>query len=336
MESSTPEVILATDYKMAMKSFINKEFPRSFPLIRKCSSQALVSFRKGYTSEELFVKILVLYLTELGLVLTSKDSQLFMLPKRERDSLIAELKEDHLGSQLEQLFGSVSEIPSNLLYQLYLVYYTCLDILCVSDSEYVLHKFDHAYSTIDFSTPDKYLSRFLDMYLYNVLPGAEKWHSAFSIAESNPLIDTETAVIKLKEIENVSKQEKKLREQRKKEKQQRDEKLMEQEKERQRKEREEKSLRYKSLKQIKQETEMGANNLFTSQDKTSMLSVAELKEKVFHFYELTRGNLVKYSPVLAAALAILLVVLRVVNVRRINLREKIKETLAMAMKVTYM
>lgn len=338
MDSSSPETILATDYKLAMKSFINKEFQRSFPLISKTCAQALLSFSKGYMSEDLFVKIVILYLTELGLVLTSKDSQLFMLPKRERERLITELKEDQLGNQLEQLFGSISEIPSNLLYQLYLVYYTCTDILCVADSECVLRRFERAYAEIDFAAPDRFLNRFLDMYLYNVLPGAEKWHTAYSIAEANHAIDTQAAKARLQEIESSSKQEKKAQEQKKRERKQREEKLLEQEKERQKKEREEKSLKYKSLKQIKQETEMEGTDLYGSSQKqeSTVLSVAELKEKLVHFYELTRGNLAKYSPVLAAVLAILLLLLRVVNVRRINLREKIKETLAMAMKVTYM
>lgn len=339
MESSTPETILATDYKLAMKSFINKEFQRSFPLIRKSCAQAILTFQKGYMNEELFVKIVVLYLTELALVLSSRDSQLFMLPKRERDTLITELKGDELFLKIHEIFGSISEFPSILFYQLYLVYYTCTDIF--NDPDYVLHKFEEAYSNIDFSTHnsklDKYLARFLDMYIYNVLPGAEKWQTAYAIAQSNPSIDKQKALLRIKEIESVSIQEKKVREQNKKDRQQHEKKLLEQEQERQRKEREEKSLKYKSLKQIKQESDSSSNEKFIPQDRVStMPSVAELREKVTKMYLLMRGNLIKYSPVLAAVLAILLVVLRVVSVKRINLREKLKETLAMAMKVTYM
>lgn len=338
MESSAPESILAADYKLALKLFMNKEFERSFPLIKKASDLAYNSFNKGYLEEELFVKIVVLYLTQLGIVLTPRESQGAILLKKDKQRLVAELVEERVMKELLTAFDSVQDIPLNVLYLLLLVYYTCRDLL-VDHPGFVAQQFEHVYLQIDFESKldDVYMKRLVDMYVFNVLPESEQWRKARDVIETNPYLDRTDALARLEEAEKIAKQEKKLGEQKKKERQLREEKLAEQERERLRKEREEKSLKYKSLKQIRQETEKAEKSDYESSSHDSVsLSAVQLKQKVMQVYQLTRTYLQKYSPVLAAVAILLAIILRVTSIKKISLRDKLRETLLMAMKVTYL
>lgn len=338
MQSFTPETILSADYASALKSFMNKDFDKSFPQILKTCSQSFISYEKGYLGQEMFSKIVCLYLTELGLVLSSKESQVFMLRRKERDQLIQDLKQGLLMTKLNKLFGSIMEIPSSLLFLLHLVYFTCQHHLCVEDPNFVLRQFESTYASIDTTKVDKNLTRLVEMYIFDVLPSADKWRAAYSIAETNPLFrDSDEAVCKLKEKEKVHKQETKLREQRHKERQEIERKLAEQEKERQRKKAEEKSLKFKSLKKIQKDIQKEKlDSSFPIVPDTSAFSTAEIKERLVYLYRLTRSQSQKYAPVVTCIIVIILVFFRVMNVKKINIREKIRETLSMAMKVTYM
>lgn len=336
MESSAPEVIIAADYTLAMKSFMNKEFERSFPLIQKNCSQALLSFRKGYIGEELFVKIVVLYLTELGFILNPGNLQTFVLPKKDREILVMELKSGRLLVQLQEIFGSTADIPPNLFYQLYLVYYTCMELLCEDDPEFVARQFEAAYASIDFASADVYFKLFVDMYVYNVLPSVEQWQTAYAVIQTNPLLDRNNATTQLKEIEKLNQQEKKAREQKKLERPQRNLKLVEQRKGRQRKENEKKLLKYKSLNEIKREAQMNSKKLHQSLHDHKTPTAEQLKERFIHYYRLTKGHFQKYSPVLAAVAVTLLIFIRLINVGKNNWKNKMKDTLSMAIKVTYM
>lgn len=340
MDSSAPEAILYTDFKLALKAFMNKEFDRSFPLVQRLCDQAFHSLEKGYVGEELVAKIVVLYLTELGLILGPKEPHgAYALPKKEQQRLIDDLKSGRVMAQICSAFGALSEVPPKVLYQVHLVYYTCQELLCTDDPKFVLHQFEHTYSSLDFrATDDVYLQRLVEMYVCNVLPAEDKYATARAIIQSNKLLDTEVYLERLQETEKVAQQEKMANEQKRKERQLREQKLAEQEHERQRKEMEEKSLKYKSLKQIKYETELAArgDKYASMLSKSSGATLFDLKRKILHCFKLTQSQIQKNYPAIATVLIFILVLLRVINVKKINIKDTIKETLLMAMKVTYL
>ena len=336
MENSAPEAVLAADFKLALKTFMNKEFDRSFPLILRLCEQAFINYRKGYLGEDLFVNIVELYLTEVGVVLPSKETHgVFVLAKREKQSLVQGLIQGKIMAKLSGQFGSVGQIPPRLLYQVHLVYLACEHLLSAEKPDFVLRQYESVYEVLEFTVNDAYLCRFVETFVCNVLPAAEQWMRAYKIAETNPLLNKESIVAKLKELEAVAQEEMKRKDQKKSERRLREEKFAELEREKQRKELEEKSLRYKSLKQIKRELAAENDELRSDALARSGLA-ADIKHKIAYYYKLTQAHVQKNMPVLAAALALLLVFLRVVNVRQINLRDKIRETLLMALKVTYM
>lgn len=339
MDSSAPEAILATDFRLALKAFMNKEFDRSFPLIQRLCDQAFHSLEKGYVGEELVTKIVVLYLTELGLMLCPKDSHgAYVLPRKEKQRLVDDLKSGRTMAQICSAFGGVVDVPSKVLYQVHLVYYTCQELLCTEDPKFVKRQFEKTYASLNFKgADDVYLQRLVEMYVCNVLPSEDEYATAYAIVQSNPLLDTEVYTKRLQETEKVAQQQKKADKQKKKECQLREQKLAEEERERQRKEQEEKSLKYKSLKQIKQETEMARGDRYTPPtSRSSSVAASDLKQKLLYYYKLTHGLVQKNFPVIATVIILVLALLRVVNVKKINLRDTIKETLLMAMKVTYL
>lgn len=337
MQSSAPQTVMLTDYKLALKLFMNKDFAQSFAIILRLHDAAYRNYERGLLSEDVFVKIATLYLTEVGLVLNPRESLglAFALSRLKKRQLAQLLEQSTYLDSLHRIYGSLADVPLELLFQICLVYYTCQKAIRPDEPAFLPNMFRKVYHMIDFQharTDDRHLKRWVDMFVFNVLPDADDFDTAFALADTNPLLDREKATTKLRELHELKRQEKRLREKSAKESEAREAKRVEAENARKRKEKEEKNLKYMSLKQIQKEHTLEATPV---PDKPQKATVEYVRARVEHFLELSRNSISKNSPVILLVLVLAFVSTAFLRRRRINLRDKLRETLLMAFKVTY-
>lgn len=338
-ESSAPQSVILNDYKLAVKFFMNKDFEKSYQIISKLHSVAYRTFAKGAILEDVFVKIVTLYLTELGLLLNSKDGT-FQLPRKEKKELIGKLRLSQFLDSLYEIYGSVAKVPSELLYQVFLVNYLCQNEIKQGDERLLVKQFDNLYSLLDFlgASNDKYLRRLVDMYIFNVFPDADEFSKAKELVDSNPLVDTEKGRNRIKELQEVKKQEKKLRDKQAKEREAQEAQRLADEKAEKKAEQENASLKYKSLKQIKREHESTEELERRSRSPPSSgnSSIQQLRHRLEYLMRLTRRFCEKNYPVLVIIFIASLIAQRFIRTRRINVFQKLQDTFRMAFKITYL
>lgn len=342
-ESSAPQSVILNDYKLAVKFFMNKDFEKSYQIILKLHNVAYRNFAKGTILEEVFIKIVTLYLTELGLLLNSKDAaSSFQLSRKEKKELIGKLRLSSYLDSLHEIYGSVRKVPSELLYQVFLVNYSCQHEIKQNDERFLVKQFDNLYSMLDFhgKADDKYLKRLVDMYIFNVLPDADDFYKAQDLVDSNPLVDTEKGRKRIKELKEVKKQEKKLKDKQAKEREAQEAQRLADEQAKKKAEQENANLKYKSLKQIKREHEnseelerQGRSPPTTGDGKSS---IQQLRHRLEYLMRLTQRFCEKNYPVLIVLFIASLIAQRFIRTRRINVLEKLQETFRMAFKITYL
>lgn len=337
MESSSPEKIIINDYKLALKFFVNKDLAKSFSIVLKLHKLCYKHFELGTLREEYFIKIITLYLTEVGLLVNSRDNGgTYQLSRPEKKQLVKQLEEGFFLDALYKTYEGIANIPLELLFQIFLVNYTCQSMM-TNEQLAMVKQFRKVYSLLDFESHkgDKYMKRWVDMYVFNVLPDAEDFTTAFQVAEENPLIDWQKAKTKLEELKELKKQEKKMREKTASENQSREAKRLEQDKARQRKAKDESDLKFKSLKQIRQEREKDERRKNT-EERSPAFTLEQLKHRVSILAKASTSIVQKNSPVILVTILVAFLLSQFIRTRKINVREKLMETLKMAFKVTYL
>lgn len=340
LESSATESVLLADYQLALKSFINKDIAKSFSLISKLQPAVYRSFSKELVGEETFVKITILYLTQVGLLLRPQDPVgAFQLNIHDKQGLVERLQKNEILDQLLDIYGSVSAAPLELVFNIYLVYYTCQEAIQGENGDTVLQSFKKTYHMLDFENgeTDRHSKKWFDLYVLNVLPEAGDFTSAFAIAETNKAFGGTLMVSKLKEIQEIRKQQQSTREKEKKEAQAREAKRVAAEKERENKEAHEKSLKYRSLKQIRADQESRDLSI-ESTEKTPgpVPTLAHVRERLAYYYTLSKKVVRENSPIILAVVVLLVVAGQALRKKKVDLKQKVKDTLLMAFKVTYL
>lgn len=340
LESSAPEVIIVGDYELALKLFMNRDFEKSFNIIEKLHDHAYRNYEKGILSEAVFVKILTLYMTEVGLILNPRQSfgSTILVPRPKKKSLISDLEKNSHLDKLHRIYGSLADVPLELLYQIFLVYYTCEHVIRPEDNKFLPDMFRKVYHIINFASADssdRYLKRWVDMFVFNVLPDVDDFSTAFELVRTNPLLNSEKATAKLKEIQELKTQEKRLREKAAKEGEAREAKRIAAENAAKKKEKEAKNLKYMSLKQIKKGHEEEKTPETRKDLSGSAMSLDRVRERLLSLVEFLKNYANNNSPFLLVLVVLALIGTRYLRTRRINLREKLKETMQMAFKVTY-
>lgn len=338
-DSSIPQSILVDDYKLALKLFMNKDFAKSYELTQKLQSVSFRSLQRGDLDDELFIKIFALYLTLVGLLINPAGlTGSFQIPRPEKKELLSKIQKGSFLQDLEEIYGNTSQIPTELLYQIGLVGFSCRNELNKENNRFLLEQFDTLYSEINFNKDpeDRYMKRLAEMYVFNVLPEFEEFKKAHSILHANPLLDNERGSKKLSEIEEMKKQEKKAKDRNEKERSQREQKRMEQLNEKKNEAKEKANLKYKSLKQIKQthEYERSSNTPEPHSDKN--LSLEAIKERLLLIANLTRGYIKQNSPVIVVTAVILIIAAKFFKSRKINAMERVQDLMKMAFKITYL
>ncbi|GEQ72624.1 hypothetical protein JCM33374_g6311 [Metschnikowia sp. JCM 33374] len=341
LDTSAPENVMAADYQLALKIFMNKDIARSFGMVRKLQPAVFRSFCRGFVSEPLFSKITTLYLTEVGLLLKPEEAgETLPIPQNEKEALANSLKTNVIFDQISHIYGSVADAPSELIFHLFLVYYTCRHEIDTEKTSFVLDKFISTYHQLEFQRreKDRHLKRWFDMFVLNVLPDAGDFATAFAIADANPSFGGSDTVSKLKEVQDVKNKEILAAQKKKNDVQAQEAKRLAAEKEQHKKETDEKSLKYRTLKQIQADQESRGSSRGTSVSKESSVSPPTLdrvRERLLHYYSISKSILQNNSPVILAVIVLVFIGGKFARARKVNLKQKLRDTLSMAFKVTY-
>lgn len=337
-ESSTPQKLIVNDYKLALKFFMNKDFGKSFLIISKLHEVCYRNFEKGLLDEEVFIKIVSLYLTEIGLLLNAKETNsTFQLSRAERKEFLKKLENSTMLDTLYGIYGSIALIPLELLFQIMLVNFTCKNAIKPDDPRHLLKQFEKLYTRLNFTdSSDKYMKRLVDMYVFNVLPEADEFSKAFQVIQDNPFLDYTVALAKLRELEELKRHDKKLRDKQIKQRETNEAKLEEERLARKKEEDERKNLKYMSLKQIRKEHETDGTSKREKPGSASNYDIEKLKSKMLYLLQLSKDTFQKNSAFILVVLALAFISTKFLRSRKINIREKLLETLKMAFKVTYL
>lgn len=308
-----PATILKNDYQLAYKYFVNKNFEASYELVKKLYRQALRNLAADAIPEALFIRIIKLYLTEVGLFVNSNKHA---LPKTERLHIEGEIRDEVLLNDLLGLYDEVNSIPTELLLSLVLVAYS-LDI------GFAYEQLKRLYLVIDW-VQDPNLKKILEIYVFQVLSRLDRLDEARQIIQHNELL-SETDLDRLNKAIETQRQEEELRKKKIAEKQAQ-EKQREREAARQREEKH--NLKYRSIKQLKEELSPKS----TTKEEVTETTVSKLK----YLLSLSQKYIVDNSPVLVAVLVALIVLSRFVKVSRGDLVAKARETIQMAFKISYL
>ncbi|OBA22327.1 hypothetical protein METBIDRAFT_40706 [Metschnikowia bicuspidata var. bicuspidata NRRL YB-4993] len=341
LESSAPEHVMADDYQLALKIFMNKDIVRSFGMVSKLQPAAFRNLDRGLISEELFLKITTLYLTEVGLLLDPQVVPEASLNIQDRQQLVESLQKHVVVDQMAHLYGALADAPLNLLFHIFLLYYTSRDALQAGTDGSVLQQFSDTYHALEFQgrQEDRFLKRWFDMYVLNVLPDAGDFATAFAIAESNTVFGGALAVAKLKEVQRLKTQQEQARKKAQKELHAREARARAAEQEQERIDARERSLKYRSMQQIRaeqQSQEPPSSAGGPGDAPAAALTLQRIRERLRCYYVLSKNGVKTHSPVLLAVVVLLLICGLLLRRRKINFRQRVKETLRMAFKVTYL
>lgn len=317
--------LVENSYKLALKFFMNKNFEKSFDILKNQYHQGFKQLTAGVINELLFMKILNLYLTEVGLILQSNHE--FKVSKLEKQQLIHDLKQDTILTRLLEVYEGFDKIPLEILYNLYLINYIGLDL------PLVYKKLMQIYPNLNFyKGDDKFLRKLVELLAIKILPEMELLDDAKQLVKENPLLrDKSFYLDKINQIE-TDKLKQQEHQQHLKQKQIREQAQQE------KKNKMDKDLKYKSLKQIKQAKagENGDDVKDQTAPTNNNTDLNALRDKLLYNFTITRKWLQKNSPLLLLAIIVMFIGRRVLKARNVNVMNNLKETLGMAFKISYL
>ena len=343
MSSSQPRQLIESNYKLALKFFMNKNFSKSYEIIKKLYQSSFGQFASDIISEQLFINILNLYLTEIGLFIDkdNKDTN-FNLERNERQEVIKSLMQDQILDELYETYNDdINAIPSEILYNLFLIYY--INRAIITNAGNLKLKFDKLYYQFDYNSrvDDVYLKKLIDLYVFQVLPDNECFDDASSIINANAiyLSQIEESLNRLSNIriDKVKKQQEE--EEKVKEEQQKlnDKKKRELQNQKELKDRQ--NLTYKSLNQIKQSSgkiDSSKKDDRSANESNGGYDIASLRQKLLYSLNLSKNYIKTNSPLILLIILVLFVSSRYLKIRKINVMERLKLTLQMAFKIRYL
>jgi hypothetical protein len=331
MDSITGSSILSNrviedNYKLALKLFVNKNYEKSWAIITDLFSQSVSEFQRGLIGEKVLVKVISLYLVELGVNLTQE-------PHLVDDERANSLTSKALRNQLVDIFGTIATVPIELWYNYYLIFATNR-VLYAGDGQFV-EDIDQLYLAVPSST-SKYYGKFVDLYVYEILPSLDRFDHANAVIGSNAVYgeDISGAKAKLDMVRSDRQKqldyEKQLHEERVRKQQE-----AQAEREALAKARSQKQLDYVKLTELSKSKDLAASSS-DRRNSPSQSQVQVIMSRLRYVVGLTSAYIRQNGVILVAVLAVALISLRFINYRKLNLRERVSETIKMALKVTYM
>ncbi|EMG47526.1 hypothetical protein G210_2116 [Candida maltosa Xu316] len=299
------------NYKLALKQFVNKNFPSSFKLIHELFRGCFNEYSKKTISLNLLIKIINLYLMEIGVCL--KDNHLNQV---QYNIAINSITSNEISNQIHTVFGS--DIPCEILYNFHLMFISNPKLL-ITDKYTYLNQLRKDYVGVD--DHDKYKKKFMELVIFEILPTFDEYE------EAERLIKDPSDLPKLRQVEKLRQEAKdqqrvKALEQEKLAKELKENEIaMAKEKARQ------STLKYKSIKEIQK------NYGQETPPATGVENKDQLKNRLFYLYGIVRQYL--KDNYLVILVAILLALGSSKYLKKVNIKEKIVETVKMAFKFSY-
>jgi hypothetical protein len=307
-------------FNLAVKLFTNKSIEKSFQIISELYYKSFETFNKGLISEEFFNSIISFYLVEIG---TGLSEESLSISNRKHIETIIE--NDEILTLLRQVYD---EIPFQIWFNYYLLLVTNQKLIKNEDN--FLAKVWNLYSSIDSTSQDPYLKDFVDLYVLEILPRFGKYEEAESIIQKNSLYSGS-------EIETLNEIKQKQAEAEKQAKQiEKDKNALEKEAKK-REIQKQKDLDAQlnlNLKARREAEKLYTNEIIPKSPKTDQLQV--LRAKLGFLYNLSKSFIKENSPLILVVVLLFFSVSRFVNVKRIDVRKKLVDTVKMAFKITYL
>lgn len=315
--------LIEDNYKLALKFFVNRDVHNSWVIISSLYQQAIKEYEKGLIGEKLLTKIVSLYLIEIGYNLNNNRDQ----------ALTNSLRNKTIINNLAKVFTTLYNIPDEILYNYYLIHVTNWEYLIDGNRQF-FEDLDQLYMNYKSFNNGKFYQQLIDLYTFEILPMVNKVDQARMIIETNQIYANKRdyAKSKLSTIEK-SKTDAEIKQKQinlEKQKQQQEEKLK---KDQQLKLQREKQLEYVKLNELSKSRDLSIPPQ-SNQPKLSQLQV--LKSRVTYLLSISSNYLKQSSPLILVVIMTILISTRFINYRKLNLRQKLKQTIEMAFKVSYL
>lgn len=319
--------LIEDNYKLSLKLFTNKNFENSYSLIKDLYSKSFDELNGGLINEKLFVKIVDLYLVQLGFGLKNSD----MLPDNEKRIIHQTLSEDLIMNDLITIYKSRTKVPYEILYHLCLVYVLYASLFGKED--WLLFKFEEIYASIPSDERGRYLKKITEQYVFEVLPISDKFDLARNIIEQSTNFSGEIgeSIEKLNRIKENKETEARMAKEKEKERLAMEKANKERELEKSKAMEKQNNLKYKSLKEIQNQyaSEVAPEKSITSDSN-------QLKSKVIYLAKLTKHYLKENSFVILIVLLCLFGATKFARLNNIDVKSRLKETILMAFKISYL
>ncbi|KAG2733057.1 hypothetical protein G9P44_004047 [Scheffersomyces stipitis] len=332
---------IENDYTLAVKLFMNKNFDKSFKLIKELYEQSFSEYGKGLITERLFVKIVNLYLVEVGLALSATAT--LRLSQIESHQIVTSLLNNEITKRLSEIYGSELNFPLEIVYNYNLLLVTNRELLIVDDSVF-LNKVRRMYSAIDYKADkdNKYLKKLVDLYTFEILPLFDEFDEARHVIESHPIFANDITA-SLKKVEDIQREKLNILETERQKKL--ETKRLENEqklKEVQKKKELEASqnLTYKSIKEIQKQYSAGESSTSRQSsaavEDSSPSQLQHIRDRLVYSLRMVSVYLKENSPIILIALLAIILSTKLINFRKLNLKDRLVETVRMAFKVSYL
>lgn len=313
---------MESNYLLALKYFMSKDFHNSFQILKSQYTNLFLNLLSGVIGEDIFKKVLNLYLTEVGLLL--QPGSQFETSRLEKKEIISQLQNDFVLNNLVLYYHDLNKIPSEILYNICLICYIGLDL------DIVRQKMTSLYAGITFEGKgtDKYLVKFTELLAIKVLPECDMFSDARNLINENPLfLDKALYLDKVNKIEKNKCLEKEHKDKTRL-------KQIREQKSKEEKEKLEKDLKYKSLKQIRESSQPISNPKPLSERRQES-NLDNLKDKLLYNLNFSKKWIHEHTPLVLLIIAAFFVGNRMFKSKRGNVIQNMKETLKMAFKISY-
>lgn len=328
------------NYKLALKFFLNRELNKSYDIIKQVFQESFQQYENRIIDLNLFSKILILYLTEVGLAIESGgDNVRLVLERKENDQVRSWIRENSPLKELKKTFGGICYIPSDVIYNLFLVYYILFKANIVLGKE-LESNFKEAFVSLDTysNQSDENIINFANLYVFKVLPDLEKSEEAVHIIRESSFFasDVDSALRTLSDEKEQRVEQRKVEERRQKEQQKRLQDKRNAEMQKQEEVQKKQDLKYKTLNQIKANLKGDKKLDAHPFREESSTEIAQLKHRIHAILSIAKCHF-KENIILYLLLVVsLLLSSKVPKIRNGNLMQRLKDTMKMAVKVTYL
>lgn len=306
-----PSKLLEDNYKLALKLFVNRNFEKLFAIASQLYAQAVQEYPRGLVLETLLVKIICLYIAEIT---TIAEQEVAFETGANVDQVI---------NDMEGLFGNRRNVPAEVLYNYYLAAkgHKVLSLLTLEISQ-ILNTFTYNRES------SKYEKNLARLYI-DLLVEQDRWDDAKAFVGLCPVFTTSDLhqLEDWKQVqENQRKQDQLLKQKRDLEAKQKKAEQIKQHRDRQ--------LEYVKLNEMRQQQDRPTNKRQPSEQDVQLLT-----QRLYYLMDLLKVYFRDNSLVIGVVVVAMAIALRYVKLNRATMntiKDRVVDTVKMAMKITYL